>query len=32
MFWIFIIVSLGIWLYDVLSDPEIREKLKKVEE
>ena len=32
MFWAFIIISLGIWLYDVLSDPEISEKLKKVEE
>ena len=32
MFWIFLVVSLAIWVYDVLSDPEIKKKLKEVEE
>lgn len=32
MFWIFLIVSLGILVYDIVTDPEIKEKLKEVEE
>ena len=32
MFWIFLIISLGIMVYDIVTDPEIKEKLKKVEE
>lgn len=32
MFWIFLIVSLGILVYDIVTDPEIKKKLKEVEE
>ena len=32
MFWMFLIVSLGILVYDIVTDPEIKEKLKEVEE
>jgi hypothetical protein len=32
MFWMFLIVSLGILVYDIVTDPKIKEKLKEVEE
>ena len=32
MFWIFLLVCLGIFVYDIVTDPEIKKKLKEVEE
>jgi len=32
MFWIFLIISLGIMVYDIVTDPEFKEKIKNLEE
>jgi hypothetical protein len=32
MFWIFILVCLGIMVYDIVTDPEFKEKIKNLEE